>query len=194
LLDRLPAVRRRHARLPRMDGGQVEPGASGAITVDPMPSPDSPLIARFRATAPVPVTSTEHQVYDRLLHLLRIIERALRALKSFASALTKHEDDRQRRMMAKLDTDSALDSSRAHRAAADAALKRWEAEHPWQMMRAKAFEGEGGFDITFASRSYLRAGKPPPQCRLGRPQLSLQSPHLVHSSSVEQVAVNLSRS
>jgi hypothetical protein len=139
LLDRLPPTRRRHARSPRMDGGQGEPAASDASTVDTAPSADTPLIARFRATAPVPVTSVEHQVYDRLLHLLRIIERALRALKSFASALTKHEDDRQRRMMAKLDTDSALDSSRARRATADAALRRWEVAHPWQMMRTRAF-------------------------------------------------------
>jgi hypothetical protein len=139
LSDRLPSTRRRHARSPWADRPQVEPVIPGGFSVDVGSSPDTPLIARFRATAPVPVTSAEHQVYDRLLHLRRIIERALRALRSFASALTKHEDDRQRRWMAKLETDKALDDSRAHRAAADAALRRWEVAQPWQMMRNRAF-------------------------------------------------------
>jgi hypothetical protein len=142
LLDRLPPTRRRHARSPRADKSKVEPEASSPGSVDTRPLTDTPLIARFRETAPVAVTLTEHQTYERLLRLLRIIERALRALKSFAIALAQHEDDRQRRMAAKLDTETALDDSRAYRAAADTAVKRWEAAHPWQMMRARAFKGK----------------------------------------------------
>jgi hypothetical protein len=142
LSDRLPPTRRRHARSPWADKSKVEPEALSPGSVDTRPLTDTPLIARFRETAPVAVTLTEHQTYERLLRLLRIIERALRALKSFAIALAQHEDDRQRRMAAKLDTETALDDSRAYRAAADTAVKRWEAAHPWRMMRARAFKGK----------------------------------------------------
>lgn len=140
--DRLATSRRRHARSSRAGGVQLEVGLPGTSVVEVALASDTPLIARFRATAPVPLTTADHQVYASLLRLIRVIERALRALKSFASALAKHEDDRQRRMAAKLDNDLALDASRARRAAADAQLKRWEAAHPWQMWRARAFKGE----------------------------------------------------
>lgn len=144
LLDRLPLTRRRHARSPRREGFNIEPEIAGASTVDAAPLADTALLARFRATAPVPVTPAQHDVFARLVELLRVIERALRALRSFAKALVQHDEDQRRRTVARLDTDTALDDSRAQRAEADVRLKKWEATHRWQMMRAKAIHGKSG--------------------------------------------------
>lgn len=144
LLDRLPLTRRRHARSPRWEGFNIEPEIAGASTVDAAPLADTALLARFRATAPVPVTPAQHDVFARLVELLRVIERALRALRSFAKALVQHDEDQRRRTVARLDTDTALDDSRAQRAEADVRLKKWEATHRWQMMRAKAIHGKSG--------------------------------------------------
>lgn len=144
LLDRLPPNRRRHARSSRWEGVQVEREAAGVSTVDTEPLSDTPLIARFRATAPVPVMPAEHDVFARLVNLLRVIERALHALRSLTKALLQHDDNQRRRTVASADTDIALDDSRSHRAVAIARLSQWEAAHRWQMLRAKTFKGKGG--------------------------------------------------
>ena len=119
-----------------------------------MQSSDTPLVARFRATTPIPVTPAEHKIFARLVDLLRLIERALRALRSFANALAQHDEDQRRRTVASSDTDMALDDSRAQRAAADMRLKTWEGAHRWQMMRAKAIHGKSGRPRTWRELSH----------------------------------------
>lgn len=144
LLDRLPPTRRRHARSLKWEAFNIEPEVANAFVADPVSLSDTPLIARFRATAPVPVTATEHDVFAKILDLLRVIERALRALRSLAKTWVQHEEDQRRRTVAKLDTDTALEDSRAQRAEAGERLKKWEATHRWRMMQAKAIHGRDG--------------------------------------------------
>jgi hypothetical protein len=102
------------------------------------------LLMRFRAVAPVPETLETHQVLVQVLRLVQVIERVLGALSRLTDRLRNHEESRDRRMAAKLDTDFQLDEARARRAEARQRLDQWEAAHPLKMWAAKAVGSEEG--------------------------------------------------
>ncbi|HEX7816590.1 MobA/MobL family protein [Dyella sp.] len=111
----------------------------------PLPE-DAPgsLLMRFRAVAPVPETLEAHQALSRVARLVQVIGRILRALSELGDRFRDHEENRGRRMAAKLDTDAQLHEARIRRAAARQQLDRWEAAHPLKMWAAKASGSEDG--------------------------------------------------
>ncbi|MBA2079173.1 MobA/MobL family protein [Rhodanobacter sp. PCA2] len=102
------------------------------------------LVARFRAAAPIPETPEGHQVLARVLRWVQVIQRVLGALAELADRFRVHEEDRGRRMAAKLDTDCQLDGARAMRAATRQRLTDWEDAHPLLMFLAKKATNEEG--------------------------------------------------
>ena len=102
------------------------------------------LVARFRAAAPAPETPEAHQVLAQVLRLVQVIARVLGALADLADRFRSHEEDRGRRMAAKLDTDYQLDQARTMRAATKQQLADWEDAHPLLMFLAKKAGGEEG--------------------------------------------------
>ncbi|GAB2559071.1 hypothetical protein GCM10027065_32790 [Rhodanobacter koreensis] len=111
----------------------------------PLPE-DAPgsLLMRFRAVAPVPETLEAHQALSRVARLVQVIGRILRALSELGDRFRDHEENRGRRMAAKLDTDWQLDEIRARRSIARQRLEQWEAAHPLRMWAAKAAGSEDG--------------------------------------------------
>lgn len=102
------------------------------------------LVARFRAAAPVPETPEAHQVLAQVLRLVQVIARVLGALGDLADRFRNHEEDRGRRMAAKLDTDFQLDQARTMRAATKQRLVDWEDTHPLLMFLARKAGVEEG--------------------------------------------------
>lgn len=102
------------------------------------------LLMRFRAAVPVPETLETHQVLARVLRLVQVIERLFGALAKLADRFRSHEEDRDRRMAAKLDTDWQLDETRSRRSIARQRLEQWEAAHPLKMWAARAAGSEDG--------------------------------------------------
>jgi len=132
-----------------VDTGEGVPAPSPAPVV-PIPLPPLPdgapgsLVARFRAAAAAPETPEAHQVLSQVIKLVQVIARALSALIELADRFRVHEEDRGRRMAAKLDADSQLHETRIRRAAARQRLKQWETAHPLRMWAAKAAGAEDG--------------------------------------------------
>jgi len=83
-------------------------------------------------------------VLAQVLRLVQVIARALSALMELADRFRTHEEDRGRRMAAKLDTDYQLDQARTMRAATRQRLVDWEDTHPLLMFLAKKAGGEEG--------------------------------------------------
>jgi hypothetical protein len=102
------------------------------------------FVARFRAAAPIPETPETHQVLARVLRWVQMIQRVLGTLTELAARFRVHEEDRGRRMAAKLDTDFQLDQARAMRAATRQRLTDWEDAHPLLMFLAKKAGNEEG--------------------------------------------------
>ena len=119
-------------------------------SVVPIPLPLLPdgepgsLVARFRAAVPAPETEEAHRVLAQVLRLVQVIARVLGALADLADRFRNHEEDRGRRMAAKLDTDEQLNDARIRRAAARQRLEQWETAHPLKMWAAKAAGSEDG--------------------------------------------------
>lgn len=117
---------------------------SPAPTVSEQPWPPLPedapgsLLMRFRAVVQGPETPDGHRILIRVALLVQVIGRLLNALSELADRFRSHEEDRGRRMAAKLDTDFQLDQARAARAATKQRLADWEQAHPLQMFLAKA--------------------------------------------------------
>jgi hypothetical protein len=111
----------------------------------PLPE-DAPgsLLMQFLAVAPVPETLEAHQALSRVARLVQVIGRILRALSELGDRFRDHEENRGRRMAAKLDTDWQLDEIRARRSIARQRLEQWEAAHPLRMWAAKAAGSEDG--------------------------------------------------
>lgn len=107
------------------------------------------LVARFRAAAPIPETPETHQVLARVLRLVQVIQRVLGALVELADRFRVHEEDRGRRMAAKLDTDCQLDGARAMRAATRQRLTDWEDAHPLLMFLARKAGNEEGKPVAW---------------------------------------------
>lgn len=123
----------------------MEQASEPAMSWPPLPE-DAPgsLLMRFRAAAPVPETLEAHQVLSRVARLVQVIGRILRALSELGDWLRDHEENRGRRMAAKLDTDWQLDEIRTRRSIARQRLEQWEAAHPLRMWAAKAAGSEDG--------------------------------------------------
>lgn len=155
------AGRVQSSSLPAPDGvSDVEPKAAHVATeqtsavadlsVSGPPWPSLPegepgsLVARFRAAAPIPETPETHQVLARVLRWVQVIQRVLGALAELADRFRVHEEERGRRMAAKLDTDCRLDDARAMRAATRQRLTDWEDAHPLLMFLAKKATNEEG--------------------------------------------------
>jgi hypothetical protein len=97
------------------------------VLLPPLPdgAPGS-LVARFRAAVPAPETPEAHQLLVRVIRLVQIIARVLGALADLADRFLIHEEDRGRRMAAKLDKDYQLDQARIMRRATKQRLADWE--------------------------------------------------------------------
>jgi hypothetical protein len=102
------------------------------------------LVARFRAAVPAPENEEAHRVLVQVIKLVQVIARVLGALADLAALFRSHDEDRGRRMAAKLDTDFQLDEARARRAEARRRLEQWELAHPLKMWAAKAAGSEDG--------------------------------------------------
>jgi len=124
---------------------QAPASSEPAMSWPPLPE-DAPgsLLMRFRAVAPVPETLEAHQALSRVARLVQVIGRILRALSELGDRFRDHEENRGRRMAAKLDTDWQLDEIRARRSIARQRLEQWEAAHPLRMWAAKAAGSEDG--------------------------------------------------
>lgn len=111
----------------------------------PLPE-DAPgsLLMRFRAVVPVPENLEAHRALSRVSRLVQVIGRILRALSELGDRFRDHEENRGRRMAAKLDTDAQLHEARIRRADARQRLDQWEAGHPLKMWAAKAAGSEDG--------------------------------------------------
>ncbi len=126
--------------LPAGDAGAADIPTGWALAPPRPPLPEqASLMARFEAALPiVPVTPEAREAFFSLLKFVQAIERALRALSNLAGKLLRHEEDTGRRVTAKLNTDFELDQARRSRAAAEHALRKWEADHPWRLLKARA--------------------------------------------------------
>jgi hypothetical protein len=102
------------------------------------------LVARFRAAVPAPENEEAHRVLAQVLRLVQVIARVLGALVDLVDRFRVHEEDRGRRMAAKLEADGQLHDTRIRRAAARQRLEQWEAAHPLRMWAAKAAGSEDG--------------------------------------------------
>lgn len=115
------------------------------VLLPPLPNGEpGSLVARFRTAAPAPETPKAHQLLAQVIKLVQVIARILGALADLADRFRVHEDDRGRRMAAKLDTDYQLDQARTMRAATKQRLVDWEDTHPLLMFLAKKAGGEEG--------------------------------------------------
>ena len=115
------------------------------VLLPPLPdgAPGS-LVARFRAAVPTPETPEAHHGLAQVLRLVQLIARVLSALAELADRFRVHEEDRGRRMAAKLDTDYRLDQARTMRAATRQRLVDWEDTHPLLMFLTKRATSEEG--------------------------------------------------
>jgi len=118
--------------------------ARSPLSKPPLTAAAGSLVARFYAAAPVPNTLEERQVFIRVLKIVGVVERVLAALTVLAERFRRHTENYGRRMAAKLDTVYQLDASRAQRASAKEKLERWEANHKWQVVTARALGGTDG--------------------------------------------------
>ncbi len=120
------------------------PLVQAPLAKPPLNSPAGSLVARFHAAAPAPNTLEERQIFIRVLKIVAAVERVLAALIDLANRFRHNTEGRDRRMAAKLATDYELDTCRAQRIVAKEKLERWEANHRWQVVTARAFgAGEG---------------------------------------------------
>ncbi|WP_199098007.1 MobA/MobL family protein [Dyella sp. ASV21] len=123
------------------------------VTVDEVPASDLPspgaadalpdgepgsLLHRFRQAVPVPEDPDALRVYVQVVGIIRLVERVLSALANLVSRKSQHEEDRSRRVMARLDAEFQVDQARRRRTAAREHLQAWEEEHPVRMAAAKA--------------------------------------------------------
>lgn len=102
------------------------------------------LVARFRGAAQIPETPEAHNVLARVLRFVQVIQRVLGALAELAARFRVHEEERGRRMAAKLDTDFQLDQARAMHATTRQRLTDWEDAHPLLMFLAKKAGNDEG--------------------------------------------------
>lgn len=130
---------------PAVAMGQAPASLEPVVPWPPLPE-DVPgsLLMRFRAVVPAPETLEAHQLLSRVSRLVQVIGRLLRALSELGDRFRSHEESRDRRMAAKLDTDWQLDETRARRSTARQRLEQWEAAHPLRMWAAKAAGSEDG--------------------------------------------------
>jgi hypothetical protein len=96
------------------------------------------LLWRFRQAVPLPEDPDALRVYGQIVSLIRVVERLLRALVTLVHLKEQHEEDRGRRVAARLDTEYQADQARRRRSAAKTQLEEWEAAHPWRMAVAKS--------------------------------------------------------
>lgn len=128
--------------------GPTQAASHSSVAEQPWPplpegAPGS-LLMRFRAAAPVPQTLETHHVLIRVLRLVQVIEQVLGALSKLADRCRTHEENRGRRMAAKLDAEIQLREARTRRATARQQLEQWEAAHPLKMWAARAAGSEDG--------------------------------------------------
>lgn len=102
------------------------------------------LLMRFQAAAPTPETPEAYRVLAQVVRLVQVIARVLGALAGLADRFRSHEEDRGRRMAAKLDTNYQLDQARTIRSATKQRLADWEETHPLLMFLAKKAGGDEG--------------------------------------------------
>jgi hypothetical protein len=80
-----------------------------ALPLPPLPEGEpGSLLMRFRAAVPAPQTPEAHQLLAQVIKLVQVIARALGALMELADRFRVHEEDRGRRVAAKLDADSGI--------------------------------------------------------------------------------------
>jgi hypothetical protein len=106
-------------------------------------SPNPALTVRFRATLSSRANDEARDAFLRLVKIVRVIERALGSLLSLALRFTSHQEQKDRRMAAKLDVDYQLDQARLRRNAAEVRAKRWESDHRMWVAGVKAFSIAG---------------------------------------------------
>lgn len=132
---------------PERERAATEADETGVVSPPLLPLPDGApgsLLARFRLVVPIPEAADTHRVLAHVIQLVQRIERFLGGLFALAAKFRTLEDNRGRRMAAKLDTDGQLDETRRRRAGARQRLEQWEASHPLRMWLAKSAGSEEG--------------------------------------------------
>jgi hypothetical protein len=175
-----------------VDTGEGVPAPIPApVILIPLPSlPDGApgsLVARFRAAAAAPETPEAHHVLSQVIKLVQVIARALNALMELADRFRNHEEDRGRRMAAKLDTDIQLDHARVMRAATKQRLADWEQTHPLLMFLTKKATSEEGKPAEW--RTLHRAAET--QERRVQELKAVQKRHRAYLETFDQEAVVL---
>lgn len=114
-------------------------GAAAATNGPALPegAPGS-LLWRFRHAVALPEDPDALRVYMQVVDIIRLVERLLSKLTDLMHRRANHDEDRSRRVMARLDTEFQIDQARRRRSAAGDSLKQWEEEHPLRMAAAKA--------------------------------------------------------
>lgn len=118
-------------------------GEVGSPFTDFVEGPPGSLLARFREMDEAPEDPKEHAAYNRVLRLVRLVEKVFVSLREWLSRFRQHDEARGRRVAAKLEVVYRLDRVRDERDAARTRFQEWEAAHPWRMRAAKARGGDG---------------------------------------------------
>jgi len=100
----------------------------GRMRVD---RPDS-LVARLRASGPVPKTDSEREALERALLLVQIIERFFATFDAFLKDQERLGKAYERAVAHSLDSSYQLDISRSSRSRVRRQAKAWDQAHPWQ--------------------------------------------------------------
>lgn len=124
----------------RVSGGETPaPCAPSAETIASLPEGEpGSLLRRFREAVALPEDADALRVYVQIVGIIRLVERLLSKLADLMHRKVTHEEDRSRRVMARLDAEFQVDQARQRRSAAKEDLRQWEDEHPLRIAAAKA--------------------------------------------------------
>lgn len=124
-------------------GSATTTGETGSPFIDFIEGPPGSLLARFREMDEAPEDPKEHAAYNKVLRLVRLVEKVFVSLREWLARFRQHDEARGRRVAAKLEVVYRLDRVRDERDAARTRVQEWEAAHPWRMRAAKARGGDG---------------------------------------------------
>ena len=101
--------------------------------------PISPLEERFTALADRPANSEQWVLRNQVLKLVRAIGRALGVIRHLVEGLQDVANRLRHQRMAMTAMEFELDRHRAHRAASQERLERWELAHCWRVRATARF-------------------------------------------------------
>lgn len=124
----------------RVSGGEnPAPSAPSTETIASLPEGEpGSLLRRFREAVALPEDADALRVYVQVVGIIRLVERLLSKLADLMHRKMTHDEDRSRRVMARLDAEFQVDQARQRRSAAKEDLRQWEDEHPLRIAAAKA--------------------------------------------------------